>query len=124
RSVTSQQVKVGSPASELLKYGDCSHALRAGRTRHFGQVLPRQDGIPIFKKFGSVVVFKGIHLLRDDVRVGADRAGKQLGFLEDRKADFLEVVRSEDCARGLFDAIPKRGLWRQDIADAPDRAEL
>ena len=50
-------------------------------------------------------VNKGIHLLGDDVGVGADRAGKKFGFLEERQADFLEIVDGEDAAGGLLDPV-------------------
>src|SRR4029077_6332130 len=69
-------------------------------------------------------VFKGVHLFRDDIGVGADGAGEEGSLLEDGEANVGEIVGFEDVAGGLLDAIPEGRGGRKDVADAFDGADL
>ena len=65
---------------------------------------------------GAGTVFPGEHLLGDDVGLFADAAGEQLGGLEQRRADFVEVIVAEDLAHTGFDEVPEIGVGRQEVA--------
>ena len=72
----------------------------------------------------SSSIFKGVHLFADYIGIRADGTREKFRLLEDREADFAEVVRLENVARGLLERIPQRGIGRKDIARAFDGAEL
>ena len=65
-------------------------------------------------------VLERVHLLLDDIRLVADSPRKQLGALEQRHADLSIAVCLEDPACRRLDALPARGLRRQDVTDATD----
>src|SRR5271154_3772625 len=70
------------------------------------------------------MVRKGVHFLRDDVGLLADRTGKQFRLLEDRQSDFAEIVRFEYFTRSVFEPIPQVRIRRKNVAGAFDGAEL
>ena len=55
-----------------------------------------------------VAILEGVHLLRDDVGLGADAAREQLRLLEDGRADLAVAVALEHLARRRLDALPGR----------------
>src|SRR3974390_880191 len=56
------------------------------------------------------------HLFRNDVRLLAHPTRKQLRRLENRRTNFLEVVRAKHFPHFLFYKIPKRCVRRQKIS--------
>src|SRR4029077_4314754 len=51
-------------------------------------------------------------------------AREKFGRFEDRKADFAENKRGEDFVGGLLNALPERGLGRQEITCSANRLKL
>ena len=72
----------------------------------------------------SSPIFEGVHLFANYVGIRSDGSREELRFLEDREANFAEVVGLENVAGSLLEPIPKRGIGRKDIASAFDGAEL
>jgi hypothetical protein len=68
----------------------------------------------------AAAVVEGVHLLLDDVRLVADPPREQLGALEQGHADLAVAIRLEDSAGRSFDALPPRGLRRQNVTDSAD----
>ncbi len=68
--------------------------------------------------FRTPAVFPGIHLLCHDVGIFTHAAGEQLRGLENRRADFLEVVGAEHIAHSGLHEVPQRRLRREQIAGA------
>jgi hypothetical protein len=71
----------------------------------------------------AVAVVEGVHLLRDDVGVGADAAREELGLLEDGRSQLAIAVAREELARRRLDAVPGRNLLRQHVLRAADRLD-
>src|SRR5262249_40887749 len=46
----------------------------------------------------------------------ADAAGEEFGRFKNRRADFVEVVGTEDIADGGLDEIPQRRIRREQVA--------
>ena len=65
---------------------------------------------------GAGAVFPGVHFFRDDVGLFADAAGEEFGGFDEGGADFAESIAREEGARDRFDAVPKLGLGRQEVA--------
>src|SRR5262249_8891791 len=57
-----------------------------------------------------IAILERVHLLRDDVGVAANSAGKQLGRLKDRRSDFVKAERAKNLVSGSFDPVPQGGL--------------
>src|SRR6266849_294876 len=71
----------------------------------------------IENKIGWVgTFFPGEHFLGDDVGFFADSAGEQVRALKNRRADFVEVVGSENVADGGLDEVPQRRVGREKVA--------
>ena len=71
--------------------------------------------------FGAAAIFPGEHFFCDDVGFFADATGEEFGGLEDRRADFVEVVGAKDVAHGGFDEVPERGVGREKVAGSSGR---
>jgi hypothetical protein len=69
---------------------------------------------------GAVPVLEGVHLLGDDVGLGADPPREQLRLLEDGRAQLAVAVAAEEVVGGPLDAVPRRDLVRQDVVGALD----
>ena len=66
----------------------------------------------------AVAVLEAVHLLLDDVGLGADGAREQLGFLDEGQADFAVAVGRQHLARRRLDALPALDRLRQQIVHA------
>ena len=69
-------------------------------------------------------ILEGEHLLLHDVGELADRALEQRRVLDDRHANFLVAVRSEQLARDAFEPLPAGNVRRQDIVHPARRLDL
>ena len=78
-------------------------------------VLPDADELILIK---PLTVRPRVHFLGDDVGFFTHAAGKERRVLEYRRANLAEVVAGKDGAGGGLDAVPKRGLRRQQVARA------
>ena len=65
-----------------------------------------------------------VHLLRDDVRPLARRAGEQLGVLEHRRVDPAIAVQRAQPLELPLDQLPGRLLGREDVVRAARSLEL
>jgi len=79
---------------------------------HAGGVRGGGLGI-VLDRFRRGAIFPGKHFFRDDVGLFAYAAGKEFGGLENRRADFVEIVGAEDVADGGFDEVPERRFGRR-----------
>jgi hypothetical protein len=71
-----------------------------GRAHHAGGAFRAQ------RQRAPAAVGERVGFLVDDVRRLADAAVEQLGVLEDRRADLVEVVEQRGLARDLLDRLP------------------
>src|SRR4051794_5664781 len=69
-------------------------------------------------------IFKGVHLLVDDVAGLADAAVKEFGVLKDRRPDFGEMVKARHLARDAFDGLPFAALGGQYVGRPARRVDL
>src|ERR1700730_16560494 len=74
--------------------------------------LPR---IPYGFVSGTSPVFPGVHLFHDNIGVFAHATLKQCCLLENRRANFLEVVSAEYIPHRRLHKIPQRRIRRQQI---------
>jgi hypothetical protein len=63
--------------------------------------------------FGASPIFPGEHFFLDNIRLFANASSEQFSGLEDRSADFVEVVGAEDVPHSGFDVVPERGIRRE-----------
>src|ERR1700758_4358522 len=78
------------------------------RANHPGSIFwPQRD-------FLTAAIVEGVHLLRNDVGVLADRSRENLGELENRRRHFDEAVELGRSPRGLeHPAVPPRHLGKK-----------
>src|SRR5208283_3089922 len=69
----------------------------------------------------TAAIFPREHLLRNNVGLLTHAAREQFGGFENRRADFVKVISAEDIAHSVFDEIPQRRVWRQQIAGSSGR---
>src|SRR5208282_3613871 len=81
-----------------------------------GGVLGAESQGLAFIAFGAAAIFPGKHFFGDNIRLFAYAAGEQFGGLEDRGADFVEVVGTENVADGGVDEVPERRVGRKKVA--------
>src|SRR5262249_56982341 len=65
---------------------------------------------------GLVTVDERVHLLLDDVRGIAERAGEELRALDHGKPDLVEAVAPEHDRGGILALAPPPGLVRHNVA--------
>jgi hypothetical protein len=63
---------------------------------------------------------KCIHLLFDDIGVGADAPRKEFGDLKDRHSDFPKTIEFGQTTSSGLDRLPTIDLVRKNIFDALD----
>ena len=73
---------------------------------------------------GLIAIFKGIHLLRDDIGLAADSTRKQVRKLKDWWPNFAEAEGGEHFAGILFDAIPQFRFRREQVPGTFDCLKL
>src|ERR1700687_2307705 len=79
---------------------------------------------PSIKEIRTGLPFKHIHFFFNDIGLCANCASEECWLLKNRRANFGEAESAEDIARGLFDAVPQRGLRRENVAHAFDGLEF
>ena len=85
--------------------------------RRGGRLRPQREALPV------QLVDEAVHLLLDDVGGLADRAPEERGVLEQRRADVAVAVGVRPRAHDFLEALPQRGLVRQDVVHPPDRLD-
>ena len=69
---------------------------------------------------GAPAILPRVHFFRDNIGLFAHAASEQFCRLEDRRANFLEVVGAEDIAHRRLHKIPQRRLRRQQVSRSSD----
>ena len=68
----------------------------------------------------SLMILEGVHFLGNNIRFLPNRSRKQIRLLKNRQTNFGEAEGAEHLARGLLDAVPQRGLRRENVAHTFD----
>ena len=97
----------GADVVELLHPRPLIQPVLDVSANHRGRVFRPQ------RQRGSVAIVESVHLLVDDIGVGAHAAREQLGLFEDRRADLAVVVSAEHGSGLALHGIPVFREWGQ-----------
>jgi len=105
----------GPQGVELLDPAALVQAVFQDRPQHRGGGLGAQG------QGFALAVRKAVHLLADDVSVGPDGAGEELGAFQQGQTDLPVAIEGEDLPGHLLHPLPPGRFRGQQVPHAPNR---